>query len=199
MKNILLLLAILSLSMTSIFSIDATNKGLVLETGSVNLYTEIAETGMSFRAKSDSWHSYEFGGNTKQSINLSKLPSVIQKVTNLSIIGTGTVGNNSIVSIIYRIEPFKRTITSTAENVVNETTVYPEIEVISHYSTFPYIAKEITSHAGYKEYIYSFIIIKGDYSNTINLMDYILKWKGSQQFSSGKYKSLVTINYRRDS
>jgi hypothetical protein len=198
MKKILLLLTILSLSLSSIFSVDATNKGLVLKDGSVNLYTEIAETGMSFRAKADPWHSYEFGGDAERNIDLSKLSSVIQEVTDLSIIGTGTVGKDSIVSIIYRIEPFKRTIISTTENVVNETTVYPEIQVTSHYSAFPYIANEVTSHTGYKEYIFTFVIKKGDYSNNIDLMNYLLKWNGSEQFSSGKYLSVVTINYRRD-
>jgi hypothetical protein len=198
MKKTILLFSILFLSLSSIFSLDATNKGLVLDSNSVNLYTEIEEKGMSFRAKATPWHTYEFGGAAKKSIDLSKLPSVLQIVTDLGIVGTGTVGKDAIVSIIYRVTPFTRTIKSTSESVVNQTTVYPKMEVTSHYSTFPYIAYPVTSHFGYKEYIYTFTITKGDYSNNIELMEYILKWNGSEQFSSGKYLSVITINYRRD-
>jgi hypothetical protein len=202
MKKLLLMLTILSFSLSSIFSVTntavASNKNLVLDNGSVNLYTIIEETGMSFRAMADPWHSYAFGLDADRKIDLSKISSEVQKVEGLSIIGTGDVSSDSIVSVIFRIAPFKRTITSTIENVVNETTVYPEMVVNSHYSDFPYIEYPVSVNSGYHEYIYTFTIKDGVYSDGIELMDYYLKWNGSDQFSSGKYLSVVTITYRRD-
>lgn len=198
MKKLLVTLTILSLSITSIFSAVASNKALLINNGAVNLYTIIDERGMSFRAMADPWHSYAFGLDAKRKIDLSRIPTELQKVEKLSIIGTGDVSSNSVVSIIFRITPFSRTITSSLENVTNQTSVIPEMIVNNHYAAFDYFTTPVSNKTNYDEYIYTFTIKEGVYNDGITLMDYSLQWYGSEQFSSGKYLSVVTITYRRD-
>lgn len=200
MKKIFLTLTILSLSVASIFSVEniPSNKGLVIESGSVNLFTDIDEKGMSFRAMADPWHSYAFGLNATRKIDLSKVPTELQKVDKLSIIGTGDVASDSVVKFIFKVTPFKRIITSSLNNVTNETTVIPEIVVTTHYPSFDYFVTPVESFLDYNQYEYTFTIKEGVYNDGITLMNYYLQWYGSEQFSSGKYLSVVTITYQRD-